>query len=603
MLRPASHSTATPMAGGDSMRHWSFTAFEWIVRDVHKLRDYIETGEMPPSSDGSESTSPEHEDFEVLREFPTLGEGKFKLEIARTQSTSEVEHRPSTRSEPPTLSLYITCLTLDYPNAEYEICASMMAAIKCQDDVFGERGARAEWAWDTWQSEWVFRQGSEVWQCPLPSLSLLLDNPRIHQSDSFVICIQIHTPVGPFYPQHPTAYYVPRDLLEGLEVSLDNANTGDVRFICLERMNSQQQTPVPQSPTPTHSAASPSRRSSSESSPHPSFPSHTTVRKRIIYAHSDILTRRSDYFATMLSSTFAETAPSGDRKIYTIVVEEADFVTIYWLLKWVYANWLMFSEEDDPRAAVEGLGAGWSAKWLSSPGMPGEWDWKTLNKSHPLDDARDDVRSATSGESVRSTVDGARAPDQTKQDSTTATRHRAAPSQTTKQTSPPSRPGGPSAPRRVSGPGTLNTSGHVAPAHSKPVPIPGSHYPLSPRAPRAPAPTSADPHAHPTPQPTSASALSVYQVAHRYGMPGLASLALEHIMSTITPSSSFALLLASMVWEELHMLVEDYIVDKWDEVSCSEEFERCCQEVAAGDWGIDGGRTLMVLFRRLKSPS
>ena len=65
-----------------------------------------------------------------------------------------------------------------------------------------------------------------------------------------------------------------------------------------------------------------------------------------------------------------------------------------------------------------------------------------------------------------------------------------------------------------------------------------------------------DPHPHPTPAPAPASALSMYQVAHRYGMPGLAALSLEHMMSTITPESSFALLLASSPWDELHALVE-----------------------------------------------
>ena len=61
---------------------------------------------------------------------------------------------------------------------------------------------------------------------------------------------------------------------------------------------------------------------------------------------------------------------------------------------------------------------------------------------------------------------------------------------------------------------------------------------------------------HPTPPPAPASALSMYQVAHRYGMPGLGALALEHIVATITPQSSFAVLLASATWDELHALVE-----------------------------------------------
>jgi hypothetical protein len=38
--------------------------------------------------------------------------------------------------------------------------ASMMAAIKCQDD---RVGARPEWVWEFWQNDWVFRRESEVW--------------------------------------------------------------------------------------------------------------------------------------------------------------------------------------------------------------------------------------------------------------------------------------------------------------------------------------------------------------------------------------------------------------------------------------------------------
>jgi hypothetical protein len=65
---------------------------------------------------------------------------------------------------------------------------------------------------------------SDLTECPLPLLSALMENQRIRETDSFVICIQIHCPIGPFFPQHPAAYYVPRDLLEGLEASLDNSS-------------------------------------------------------------------------------------------------------------------------------------------------------------------------------------------------------------------------------------------------------------------------------------------------------------------------------------------------------------------------------------------
>jgi len=50
----------------------------------------------------------------------------------------------------------------------------------------------------------------------------------------------------------------------------------------------------------------------------------------------------------------------------------------------------------------------------------------------------------------------------------------------------------------------------------------------------------------------------MYQVAHRYSMRNLAALSLEHIMSTLTPESCFAMLLASYTWDELHTMVEVY---------------------------------------------
>jgi hypothetical protein len=75
------NNPTTPVTGGENIRHWSFTAFEWVVRDVHRLRDYVENGEIAPNADGGTDTASEPDDFEVLREYPILGDGKFKLEI------------------------------------------------------------------------------------------------------------------------------------------------------------------------------------------------------------------------------------------------------------------------------------------------------------------------------------------------------------------------------------------------------------------------------------------------------------------------------------------------------------------------------------------
>jgi hypothetical protein len=423
----------------------------------------------------------------------------------------------------------------------------------------------------------------------------LLENTRIRETDSLVICVQIHCPYGPSFPQQPSVYSVPRDLLEGLEASLDNpsehsadpffrlsfngnirTDTGDVRFVCLERLAADAQTSPALDAVPLTDPRSPSSASS-----YSAFSSHTTARKRVIYAHSDILVRRSEYFATMLASSFSENSAfaSGERKLYTIVVEEAEFETIYWLLKYCYANWLLFKEYDDPRVAMDGVGIGWSVKWLNSQG--GEWDWKTFHKSSSDESIAMDARSAASGESLLSSAESRRSTGNPKglQPSATTTAIPVPVNSTVSRSTSTSKINSnsttsrqPNTPSRRTAPAPSNSGValalNVSPSDSrtKPVPVPvtstnygsSAHpsYPISPRSGRQNQVSTPDPHSHPTSAPRPASALSMYQVAHRYAMPALANLALEHMISTITPQSSFALLLATSLWDELHMLVE-----------------------------------------------
>ncbi len=59
-------------------------AFEWIIRDAQKLKDYVENTVPPVNSDAQVSDS-EHatNGFDILKESPTLGDGKFTLEIGK----------------------------------------------------------------------------------------------------------------------------------------------------------------------------------------------------------------------------------------------------------------------------------------------------------------------------------------------------------------------------------------------------------------------------------------------------------------------------------------------------------------------------------------
>lgn len=156
------------------------------MRDVSRLKDHIEGVPVVEGEPPLEEI--DDDEFEVLRESPELGEGKFKLEIctsspgfvpvspvqdtdriAAAKTTliepdgSSVPSTPIIRTQPPTLSAYITSMAIDFAHTTHETSASMFAAIKCQDDRVGERGARADWVWEHWQNNWVFRQGSEVW--------------------------------------------------------------------------------------------------------------------------------------------------------------------------------------------------------------------------------------------------------------------------------------------------------------------------------------------------------------------------------------------------------------------------------------------------------
>ena len=141
------------------------------MRDVDRLTRVIESETEISDEQDDQSARDEEQDFEILKQSPLLGDGKFKLEIGTSAHTcfavrTFVQYlvaRIPAATGPPTLSLYITSLMVDFSQNDYEMPAAMMAAIKTQEDKAGERGARAEWVWEVWQSDWIFRQESEVW--------------------------------------------------------------------------------------------------------------------------------------------------------------------------------------------------------------------------------------------------------------------------------------------------------------------------------------------------------------------------------------------------------------------------------------------------------
>ena len=67
------------------LRPHTFQAFEWVVRDVSKLKEFVECREILEGREGSGPVA-QNDDFEILKESPLMGDGKFKLEIGTNDS-------------------------------------------------------------------------------------------------------------------------------------------------------------------------------------------------------------------------------------------------------------------------------------------------------------------------------------------------------------------------------------------------------------------------------------------------------------------------------------------------------------------------------------
>ncbi len=468
-------------------------------------------------------------------------------------------------------------------------------------------------------------------ECILPDIDRLQTNHSIVDSDGFSLVLQFHSPSTPSSMQRPGYQVVPRNILDGLASSMDNQVTGDVRLICLEYQDmaetNSEISVTPSSPIQSTSPVGLQRVRSTSAS----VAQHLRYRKRVIYAHSDILRSRSEWFRDVLSTNFAEGQTASlspphkaHQQKYTVHCN-SDFATVWWLLHWLYLNELDFAESDDIRMLV----ARRDSVANVSHG-PGDWNWKPASSPDSLTsrDDRDDVRTVKSAVSVTSSVSTsgtnqspqppigeARPQLKTRQLSTPATLGRARPT-----SSAASRPSGASSEGmrvRPTGPSSSSnqaaarrTVGKAVSASNTSLTLPpssiASSYPLHFHpASRLPSMSAHDPHLHPSPAPEPASALTVYFLSHQYGLITLMQLAQEHIMSTLTPQSAMPTLLATFNYDELHSAVLDYVVDCWSAVqsevsdespaaihksknlmevlhSNQREFLQCIKEVSSG---------------------
>lgn len=197
--------------------------------------------------------------------------------------------RSAEPSAPTSLSLYITSPTLESAPLDYAFTSSIFIGIRPSPPDVGLSQSYTRWVWHT-SLEHEFTKDSEHATVTLPPLEDLLQGP-IGADDGFTLCVQLGSPaqLKPGFTV-PETFMAPTSMLHALG-SLVDSSSGDVQFVCLE-----------------HEA--------------------TLSRKRILYAHSEILRARSDYFKSLLAGGFREV--EGGK---VVVVDDADYGTVYWMLQ------------------------------------------------------------------------------------------------------------------------------------------------------------------------------------------------------------------------------------------------------------------------------
>ena len=164
------------------------------------------------------------------------------------------------------------------------------------------------------------------------------------------------------------AVHVPRTLVDSLTALVDDIGTGDLMITVREKGILQQpsaelaesvgmKTFVQPWPTGTPLPAVATEQADKGV---PVF-----VRDRVLWAHAAVLRTRSEFFATMLDSSFSEgthmeppmsagafgRSKDTARRPYRVLhIPDADYVTMYWFLRYLYTEEVQLLKEEDIQA-------------------------------------------------------------------------------------------------------------------------------------------------------------------------------------------------------------------------------------------------------------
>ncbi|CBQ71610.1 conserved hypothetical protein [Sporisorium reilianum SRZ2] len=582
------------------------------------------------------------------------------------------------------LSVYLTALVLDYTHANVEIPASIMVGLRPIRAAVGRRGAESGgYLWRRFY-HFTFQKEADLFTChDLPSVSEMLEDFTVARDNAIALTIQLG--LGPGHTRSRSGqlddaatsilapvevdghHLVPRAVLRSLHGLLDDANTGDVRILVRERgiLLPEPSDSASMSDDGAHlddalaadtterivpfpiGSACPvaSVQEGSEADTITSIdddPDRIFVRDRVLWAHASVLKSRSDYFHTMLASDFSEgisrsygapEAESGPgRNVRTLQISDADFVTAYWFLRYLYTDDIQFADKEDVRSAVldEEWAKGADLGYLTAASASGDAahssglrksmlvNWTPISQLKDYRDFDMDELSYTMPTSAggRRDLSGSfvlQGPSMHAAPSTSGSlRQRTSAAaglgdgagggggivtaSGNAGARPLSAPNSPSAPASASGAGKHHTADDAGRVGS------GGHRTVSNASATRKSAATLDVHDHPCADPGPASALSIFKLAHRYHMQDLSRLASLHMVATLTPQSAFPMLLATSMYTELHTRIKTYVYQHWHLVSHTQEFERCCDEVSVGMWGADAGKTMRAFVRSLVSP-
>jgi hypothetical protein len=176
----------------------------------------------------------------------------------------------------------------------------------------GREYGSTEYLWSHTE-KFNFQPNDDFIKVRLPVLSEISKHPSISTENAFTLCIRIEQEYGSLPNFQPEGKVdVPRDMINAMAALIDVPNGADVKFVCLEHEIQEDELEGMKS------------------------------RKRVIYANSQVLAARSQYFQDLFATSFVETAQASSDRFKTVVVESADFNTVYWMLRYVYSSFKWF---------------------------------------------------------------------------------------------------------------------------------------------------------------------------------------------------------------------------------------------------------------------